>query len=242
MAKDISKTRSFYDIPLTCAPETASQIVSQWMGANHFTATNKKGEDFFISKDMVQGNKAFKCWITGNILHIEAWIPALGGMPLDDKYTGSLPKAAYKELLSHLFTALQQAGAASPIAPAAQAAQAPVAQAPAAQTFAAPAMQAPAAQGGTMNYAQSFQDSANKQNETMAEVAFWFSIVSLLLPIASIASGSVAFVGIIIYLMGYLMAAKGLHTRKRGKAIAAIVMYTVSLVLVLLAFLISLYL
>lgn len=66
----------------------------------------------------------------------------------------------------------------------------------------------------------------------MCEVGFWLSIVGLILSFIGITYG------VIIYLLNYYFASQGLKTRKRGKAIATIVLSSVSIVIIILEILI----
>ena len=67
-----------------------------------------------------------------------------------------------------------------------------------------------------------------KRQETLCEIGFWLSIVGLIL----------SFIGVtyvvIIYILNYYFASQGLKTSKKGKAIATIVLSSVSIVVIIL--------
>lgn len=73
---------------------------------------------------------------------------------------------------------------------------------------------------------QDFQKSTAKRAETMALISFILSILSFLLILLS--EGESAF-GIFVYILIYVLAASGLKTKRRGLAIAAIVITSASL-------------
>ena len=79
----------------------------------------------------------------------------------------------------------------------------------------------------TVDY-DNFKQEADKKKEKMAEISFWISILMLI----------AAFVGVslsvLIAILNYYFAAQGLKSKKRGKAIAAIVITSVSIVVIII--------
>ena len=65
------------------------------------------------------------------------------------------------------------------------------------------------------NNSQVLEDQITTRDEKTCEIAFWMSIAGL----------------IFLYIFEFIFAARGLKTRKRGKAIATIVMAIISLVI-----------
>ena len=82
-------------------------------------------------------------------------------------------------------------------------------------------------------FTQTFQDETTKKQEKMCEIGFWISIIGLLLALFG------ASYGIIIYIMDFYFASQGLKTRKRGKAIATIVLSIISIIIIILTVLSS---
>lgn len=70
-----------------------------------------------------------------------------------------------------------------------------------------------------------FMDDINKKGEKFAIASFIISLVSLVLPCIGVAPGG------ILILLNYWFASQGLKTKKRGLSIAAIVITSISLVL-----------
>ena len=77
-------------------------------------------------------------------------------------------------------------------------------------------------------FTQSFQDETTKKQEKMCEWGFWLSIFGLLISFVGVAYG------VIVYILNFYFASQGLKTRKRGKAIATIVMSIISIIIIVI--------
>lgn len=82
-------------------------------------------------------------------------------------------------------------------------------------------------QNNTAQFAQTFQNENSKKQEKMCEIGFWLSILGLLSSFGGIV------MGIFVYIMDFYFASQGLKTRKRGKAIATIVLSILSILIVI---------
>lgn len=78
------------------------------------------------------------------------------------------------------------------------------------------------------SFAQTFQDETNKRKETWCEVGFWISIAGLLISFVGVSFG------LLVYAFDFYCAAQGLKTRKRGKAIATIVISAISILILII--------
>ena len=58
-------------------------------------------------------------------------------------------------------------------------------------------------------------------------MGFWLSIIGLLASFVGVAYG------VIVYILNFYFASQGLKTRKRGKAIATIVMSIISIIIII---------
>ena len=83
--------------------------------------------------------------------------------------------------------------------------------------------------------AQSVNDVVNEMGndltpkaETGCEIGFWMSIVGLLVSFLGVTYG------VFVYVAVFYLASRGLTTRKRGKAIASIVMSIASILITIL--------
>lgn len=84
------------------------------------------------------------------------------------------------------------------------------------------------------DFTQSFQAETDKRKETVCEIGFWISIIGLILSFFGM------MVGVIIYILDFYFAYNGLKTRKKGKAIATIVMSIISIVVIIFQILLAL--
>jgi len=77
-------------------------------------------------------------------------------------------------------------------------------------------------------FTQAFQDETLKKKEKMCEIGFWISIFGLLCSFLGVV------MGLIVYALDFYFASQGLKTRKKGKAIATIVLSIISILVVVL--------
>lgn len=77
-------------------------------------------------------------------------------------------------------------------------------------------------------FSQDFENDLIKKQEKMCEVGFWISIAGVLLSIFGVA------IGVIIYILDFYFAAQGLKTRKKGKAIATIILSIFSILIIVI--------
>ena len=86
---------------------------------------------------------------------------------------------------------------------------------------------------GQTQFAQTFQNDTMKKQEKLCEIGFWVSILGLL------ASFGGVVMGIFVYIMDFYFASQGLKTRKKGKAIATIVLSIISIIVVVMQFMMA---
>ncbi|MBR2994213.1 hypothetical protein IKF43_02375 [Candidatus Saccharibacteria bacterium] len=79
-----------------------------------------------------------------------------------------------------------------------------------------------------------FRQANEKRNNNYAEISFWVSILMLVVSFAGIA------VGAIIVIFNYYLAAQGLKSGKKGKAIAAIVLSSIAIAIMIIKLIIEL--
>lgn len=217
--------RSSYHFTLNCEVEQAKQIVQKYMDANGFKPVTKKGETYYKAGDAMMGYKYFNYNIEGNTLTIYAWLKnAFGDMDIEGKGMMSINilVTSYRNSISTLFQEIEKLNKGEDIVEEKEESK----------------ITGYDTQTGAPIYEEkkettnSFQDETIKRQETMCEVGFWLSIVGLILSFIGVTYG------VIIYLLNYYFASQGLKTRKRGKAIATIVLSSVSIVIIILEILI----
>lgn len=88
-------------------------------------------------------------------------------------------------------------------------------------------------QNNINQFAQTFQDETAKKQEKQCEIGFWLSILGLVCSLFGVAYS------VIIYIMDFYFASQGLKTKKRGKAIATIVLSIISIIIIVLELVMS---
>lgn len=83
-------------------------------------------------------------------------------------------------------------------------------------------------QNNASQFVQNFQDDVEKKKERRCEVVFWISIFSLILAFFGYV------VAVIVYVCQFYYAILGLKTRKKGKAIATIILSAASILILML--------
>ena len=83
------------------------------------------------------------------------------------------------------------------------------------------------------SFSNQFQNANTKRQETMCEVGFWISIFGLFAVFSGVTWGA------IVYMFIFYFASQGLKTRKKNKAIATIVISTISIIIVFISLIFS---
>ena len=226
----MNKGRSTYTFQINCDPSVANDLVQAYIQGNKFTLQNKDGEQFYRAGDaMLEGYRYFNYSINGQTLTIQAWFKgAFGDMSIEQNSL-NMPAMNYRNSLGKLFQEIEKLNNGGTNMnnngmnfdpntgqPLNQGYQQPMNQ-----NYGQPMQQ-------NNQFAQSFQDETTKKQEKMCEWGFWLSIFGLLASFVGVAYG------VIVYILNFYFASQGLKTRKRGKAIATIVMSIISIIIIVL--------
>lgn len=226
----MNKGRSTYTFQINCDPSVANDLVQAYIQGNKFTLQNKDGEQFYRAGDaMLEGYRYFNYSINGQTLTIQAWFKgAFGDMSIEQNSL-NMPAMNYRNSLGKLFQEIEKLNNGGTNKnnngmnfdpntgqPLNQGYQQPMNQ-----NYGQPMQQ-------NNQFAQSFQDETTKKQEKMCEWGFWLSIFGLLASFIGVAYG------VIVYILNFYFASQGLKTRKRGKAIATIVMSIISIIIIVL--------
>lgn len=218
----MKKGRSTYNFQFNCDPSVVNNIIQAYIQGNKYELQNKNGEQYYRAGDaMLEGYRYFNYSISGQSLVIYAWFKgAFGEMPIEQNSL-SMPAMNYRNSLGKLFQEIEKLNnggnnmnnngnnfdqqTGQPINP----------------NYQQPVQQ-------NNQFTQTFQDETTKKQEKMCECGFWLSIFGLLASFVGVAYG------VIVYLLNFYFASQGLKTRKRGKAIATIVMSIISIVIIVI--------
>lgn len=231
----MQKGRSTYPVQFNTDSNTINNLMRSYLNAENFKVHEKKGEQYFRAGDQMLGFRGLKYSINGQILTIEAWLDgALGDFPLEQNSLNMMAMN-YRNSLSTLFQEIENLNGGNMMnnnvnngqmnfdPNTGQPLNQNMGQQPIGQPVNQMNMQQP-----QNNFSQTFKNENLKKQETMCEIGFWISILGLLGSFAGI------MMGLFVYVLDFYFASQGLKTRKRGKAIATIVLSIVSILIVII--------
>lgn len=205
----MKQERSNYTFNINGNASMVNDLIQSYIQANNFKQEEKKGETYYVSKDIMIGNRYFNYHITDNQLVISAWIRgSLGESGIEKQgLAASNPIImSYKESLNKLFSEIEKISS----------------------QMSNESISNDTAQIDKTSFTQNFQKDITSKQEKMCEIGFWLSIFGLLCSFMGIAYG------IFVYLFEFYFAAQGLKTRKRKKAITTIVLAIISILIIVL--------
>lgn len=237
----MKKGRSTYNFQLNCNPNLVNDLVQAYIKGNKFELQNKNGEQYYRAGDaMLEGYRYFNYFISGQSLVIYAWLNSVfGEMPIEQN-NFNMPAMNYRNSLGNLFQEIEKLNNGGNNMNNNGNNFDPVTGQPINQNMNNNGNSFNQTTGQQMNntyqqptqqnnqFVQTFQDETTKKQEKMCELGFWLSIFGLLASFFGVAYG------IIVYIFNFYFASQGLKTRKRGKAIATIVMSIISIIIIVL--------
>ncbi|MBQ7955268.1 MAG: hypothetical protein IJ282_05910 [Lachnospiraceae bacterium] len=236
--------KTIFQFTVNAPADTINQVVQGWLGANGFSFQPKEGANYYYFNDpMVKGKRSLEYYIHGTTVSIVAYLGTFEKPKALEGFVGAIPKQMYKDDLASLFKALEQLNNGAPaqaapvadVAPQAQPADAQAITETQAAPQAADAQPAPAYNPTPVPSAQqaiqSFTAENEKKKENMVIIGFIMSIVGLLLSCVGFTYG------VILIVLEYYFAIQGLKTKKKGLAIATIVLASVSIAVCILSIL-----
>lgn len=226
------KGRSEYVIQFNCDPNSINALIQSYLQANGFKTHEKKGEQYYRAGDQLLGYRGFIYGIQGQNLVINAWLDgALGNFKLEQN---NMMAVNYRNSLGVLFNEISKINNGGVNMNNQMNGQVPNQNINNNQMNYNPQTGQPI----QMNYqqpinnvnqfTQNFQDETDKRKEKLCEIGFWISIVGVICSIFGVV------MGLFVYVLDFYFAAQGLKTKKRGKAIATIVLSIISIVIIIL--------
>lgn len=219
----MKKGKSTYTLQFRCNSNTIEQLMQSFISAKGFTFTEKKGEQYFRAGDQMMGYRGLTYSISDQTITINAWLDgALGDFPLEQN-SFNMMATNFRNELSTLFQEIEKLNGGNTM-------NNNVNQNNNGGNFDSqtgqPINQNVNNQPNNQQFIQSFNNEHQKKQETMCEIGFWLSILGLLGSFAGI------MMGLFVYIMDFYFASQGLKTRKKGKAIATIVLSIISILIV----------
>ena len=200
---ECGKTTFVYDV---ADPQYTHSVVCHFLNVNNFKQIDKNGYSYFMQYDAIQGKKFFEFFWQGNRLTINVYIHTpKKPWPLDEKFTGSVPKQAYKNLLAPLLQQLEQCKVGT-----------------ARQTS---GMQMGMPQQGAEAVLSHFEQQNIEGKNKQAVIGFILAIMGLLLSFLGM------MYGLIVYMLVCYFAYNGMSSEKRGLSIATFIICALSIVI-----------
>ncbi len=215
----MKKEKSNYTLQFECDGNTVNQLMQSYLSANGFVLYEKKGEQYFRAGNQMAGYRGLTYFIANQTITIYAWLDGtFGQFPLEQNNFNILAMN-YRNSLSTLFSEIEKLNGVNNNINYGQVNFDPQTGQPINQNY---------EQQPQNSFSQTFKNETQKKQETMCEIGFWFSILGLVASFAGIAMGLFA------YVIDFYFALQGLKTRKRGKAIATIVLSIISILILLI--------
>lgn len=200
---ECGKTTFVYDV---ADPQYTHNVVCNFLNVNKFKQVEKNGYSYFMQYDAIQGKKFFEFFWQGNRLTINVYIHTpKKPWPLDEKFTGSVPKQAYKNLLAPLLQQLEQCKAGT-----------------SRQTS---CMQMDTSQQGAQAVLSHFEQKNIEGKNKQAVIGFILAIIGLLLSCIGMMYGW------IVYFIVFYFAYNGMSSEKKGLSIATFVLCALSILI-----------
>ncbi len=217
----MKKGRSTYTFQLSCDPYLVNNLVQSYIKGNQYELQQKNGEQFYRAGDaMIQGYRYFNYSISGQTLTIYAWFKGVFGEVPIEQNSLNVMAMTYRNSLNTLFQEIDKLNKGglnmnnSQIKFDSNTGQ-PLNQ----NNYQQPVQ-------NVNQFTQTFQNETTKKQEKMCEIGFWLSLFGLLCSFIGVAYG------VIIYFLNFYFASQGLKTRKKGKAIATIVLSIISILII----------
>ena len=226
----MSKGKSEFKFNINADPTMVEAVIRNYLVTNKYGSIAKPGANYYLSTDILNGNRSMEYYINGSEVTILAYMGTFERPQNLEGFVGALPKHAFRNDLNSLFEELKKLECAGNMQPYATqsnlTAQQPYATQP---NQTAPLYTAqPYGNGQPLNNSlNNFMEQANKKKETGVIVGFVLSLFGLLLSCFGI------YYGLILIIIEFYLAISGLHTKKKGLAIAGIVLASLSILIIL---------
>lgn len=224
----MKKGRSNYTFHLNCDVNIVVGVIQSYLSAEGFSKINKNGEDFYRAGDAMVGYRDFNYSISDTELTISAWFAGAFGDVSVEQNSLNIQAMNYRNSLNALFQEIERVNNNGGIMNNNNINFDPMTGQPIQNNGQYNQNGTQYSQNNVSNFTQKFQNETTKKQEKMCEIGFWISIFGLLASFFGVSYG------LLVYIMDFYFASQGLKTKKRGKAIATIVMSIISILISIL--------
>lgn len=222
----MKKGRSTYSVQFNVDQNTINNLMQSYLNAENFKTYEKNGEQYFRSGDQMLGYKGLKYSINGQTLTIDTWLDGmLNNFSLENSGINVMAMN-YRNSLNKLFQEVSKLNKGNNSMD---------------NQFNIQNNENANIQNNNQQidanninqFAQNFKNENIKKQETLCEIGFWISILGLFASLFGVAYG------VIVYIIDFYFASQGLKTRKRGKAIATIVLSIISILIIMIQIIVA---
>lgn len=211
------KGRSSFTVQVK-EPEKAQSLINEWLQVYKFSVINQKGEQCYRCGDAWTGYAYFNYQIQGNQVFMQAWRKNLFGSEIS-AHMPNVTSFSYSDMINQLLDQLQLISASN------NSATTTTATTPSAATI---STNLTTQNGATMTTpTNNFRNVSTKTDENLSIAAFVISICNFFMILLD---GGIVLGGL-GYILIFAFAVRGLKTKKRNFAIAAMILGAISLIM-----------
>lgn len=219
----MSQNKTVFQFQVNSNMAAVDNTIRNWLAANEFKFQPKPNANYYAYNDpWVKGKRGFEYYINNNIVTIVAYVGTFENPMELEGLVGAMGKQTYRNELEPLFQEIKRLeSGAAPVMQAVpgQAAQVTSPQPGQAVQPQPRPMQQPQP-GGNVN---AFLEENMKKKETLVILGFVLSIIGVLITCLGVSFGA------ILIIMEFYCGVQGLKTRKKGMAIATIVLASLNI-------------
>lgn len=212
----MGKGKTEYRFTINADMAVVNNVIQNYLAVNEFHPEPRQNANYYFFNDpIVKGKRGFEYYMNGNEVVILAYIGTFEKPYEIEKSFGNISKQSYKNDLGLLFTELrkletqgQNAGAVPP------------------QNQSV--YQSAPTENAAVNSVNTFVEQSNKKKDTWTIVGFVISLLGLVFSCFGISYG------IVLLILEFYCGIQGIHSKKKGLAIATIVIACVSILILLI--------
>lgn len=221
----MSQGKTVFKFNVNADSSLVEATIRNWLTANKFSFDPKSGLNYYAFNDpMLKGKRGFEYYINGSEVTILAYLGTYKKPQELEGFVAAVMKQDYRNVLAPLFEEIKKlegGGAVNTAATAAYSTTQAEGNMAASQTNTG----AQATGAVNNNSLNTFMEQNQKKQETLVIVGFVMSLIGLLISFCGVTYG------VLLILLEYYFAIQGIKTKKKGLAIATIVIASVSIVL-----------
>ena len=231
----MSQNKTVFQFQVNSNMAAVDNTIRNWLAANEFKFQPKPNANYYAYNDpWVKGKRGFEYYINNNIVTILAYVGTFENPMELEGLVGAMGKQAYRNELEPLvqeIKRIESEGAPAMQAVPQQAVQTNAPQPGQAMQPQPQPMQQPQP-GGNVN---TFIEENMKKKENLVILGFVLSIIGVLISCVGVSFGA------ILIILEFYCGVQGLKTRKKGMAIATIVLASINILILIMSIVLTIF-